>query len=473
MNAMLALFQWGSSNVLPILFGMVALGVVVFLHELGHFIVAKLSGMRVEVFSIGFPPKIWGFKKGETEYRISWIFFGGYVKLAGMDFEDGVDPRSVKDGYFASPIRNRLAVCVCGPLMNLLSAFAIYCYLFCAGFPVPANLQSTVIGTVMENLPAEAAGLRPGDRITEINGRPVERWEDVTKSIVLSARPEVELKWDRDGVIYSKRITPEQDKSLKLKRIGILPTEFVSVDIIKGSTAEKAGMMDGDFIFTANGKKIYSWMQLSDLIRSSEGKRVKLGLMREGMTLEVSVIPSFNRELEYPAIGIKLNTVLSMDALRANGLVVYLYRNPFSWIGSNIKDIYLTLRGLVVRAISPRGLGSPIDIVYFMGYSMRSGFRQFLYVMAFISVNLAVLNLLPIPVLDGGHILFGLIEGVRRHPISMKTVTVIQNFFLVVLFAFMIFLVFNSVMRYWGGYISKFIGSEEVVTPTPKAVEKP
>ena len=147
-KAALAILNLGSGGVVPLLTGIAALGVVVFLHELGHFIVAKLCGIRVEVFSIGFPPKLWGIKRGDTEYRISLVLVGGYVKLSGVEFEEGVDPRSVKDGYYASPIRTRLAVCAFGPAMNILSAFLIYCYLAVAGFPVPANMEDTLVGGV-------------------------------------------------------------------------------------------------------------------------------------------------------------------------------------------------------------------------------------------------------------------------------------------------------------------------------------
>ena len=199
MNGALALFNWSSAHVLPVVMGIVALGVVVFLHELGHFIVAKLRGIRVEAFSIGFPPKIWGFKKGETEYRISLILVGGYVKLAGMEFEDGIDPRSVKDGYHTSSIATRLAVCASGPLMNLLSAFLIYCAIYLQGFPSPVSLASTVIGSVLEHSPAERAGLKPGDRVLQIDGVPVERWEEVTKSIVYSTLPAVDVTFERGG----------------------------------------------------------------------------------------------------------------------------------------------------------------------------------------------------------------------------------------------------------------------------------
>jgi regulator of sigma E protease len=473
MNSALALFNWSSAHIFPVVLGITALGVVVFLHELGHFIIAKLRGLRVEVFSIGFPPKIWGFTRGGTEYRVSLILVGGYVKLAGMEFEEGVDPRSVRDGYYASPITTRLAVCASGPFMNLLSAFLIYCVIYLHGFPFPANVAGTVIGSVLEHSPAESAGLKPGDRVLQINGISVERWEEVTKSIVYSTLPAINVVFERGGEWLSKRIVPERDEKLKLRRIGILPRDLISVGVVKGSVAEAAGVRDGDFIIGAGGEKIYSWEQLMKIIRSHEGAAVAIELLRKGNPVTVTVTPRYHPELKYPAIGIRLRLDVSMDDLAANGLVVYLHRNPFSQVAGNVREMYLTLRGLALRAVSPRGLSGPIGIVEIMSYSARAGLLQFLYVIAFISVNLAVLNLLPVPVLDGGHMLIALVERVRRKPLGVKAMTVMQNIFVAIFIALMVLISANDIMRRWGEGISRLVFGEKAGAPTPAPEKKP
>lgn len=459
------LFALLPENTLPVLFGAAALGLVVFLHELGHFVVAKACGIRVEVFSIGFPPRMCGFRFGETEYRLSWILFGGYVKLAGMEYEKGVDPRGVERGYHASPLWVKLAVCACGPAMNILTAFLFFTYLYAAGFPVPANMESTVIGAVVAGSPAERAGLAPGDRVLAVNGRPVERWEEVNKSIVYATTPAVEIAYSRDGARRVERIVPEADERLRLKRIGILPADLLSFSVMKDSPAAEGGMRDGDFIVSAGGERIYSFDRLLQVIRAHDGQALRLGLLRAGKPAAATVVP---RELpagifpaapgaagpKGPAIGVALRTSVGMDELEANGLVVYIYRDPFTWMARNLQEMYLTLRGLLMRAISPRGLAGAIGIVQIMSYFMRAGFRQFAYIMAVISVNLGVLNLLPIPVLDGGHIAVALVEGVRRRPLSATVMAALQNVFVALLIAFMLLVSANDVVRIWGEKIA-------------------
>jgi regulator of sigma E protease len=209
------------------------------------------------------------------------------------------------------------------------------------------------------------------------------------------------------------------------------------------------------------------------IIRSHDGAAVPLELLRNGNPLTVTVSPRYNTALKYPAIGVRLRLDVSMDDLAANGLVVYLHRSPFSQVAGNVREMYLTLRGLVLREVSPRGLSGPIGIVQIMSYSARAGLLQFLYVVAFISVNLAVLNLLPVPVLDGGHMLIALLEGARRRPLSVKAMTVMQNMFVAIFIALMVLISANDIMRRWGESISRLVFGEKTGAPTPAPVKKP
>lgn len=299
--------------------------------------------------------------------------------------------------------------------------------------------------------------MKPGDRVLAVNGRAVERWEEVNKSIVYSTTPAVEIAFSREGARRVERIVPERDEKLRMKRIGIYPRELISVDILNGSPAAAGGMRDGDFIVSAQGGSVFSFEHLSSVVRANGGREVRLGLLRKGEAASVTVVPRDYPELKGPGIGVRLRTAVGMDELEANGLVVYLYRDPFTWMARNIQEMYFTLKGLVLRAVSPRGLAGAIGIVQIMSYFMRAGLRQFIYIMAVISVNLGVLNLLPVPVLDGGHIMIALIEGARRKPISARVMTAVQNVFVALLLSFMILVSANDVVRIWGESIARLI----------------
>jgi len=236
------------------------------------------------------------------------------------------------------------------------------------------------------------------------------------------------------------------------------------VDVLEGTPAAAAGMRDGDFIVSADGAAVRSWEQLMRTIRG--GEQVRLGLLRRGKAAEATVAPRWSEALGAPAIGVRLKTAVPMRELEANGLVVYLYRNPVGELARNVREMYLTMKGLVLRAVSPRGLAGPIGIVQIMSYSMQAGLRQFAYIMAVISVNLGVLNLLPVPVLDGGHILIALVERVRGKPLSARVMTAVQNVFVALLLAFMLMVSANDVVRSWGeGIASLFRGGAPAEKP--------
>ena len=291
----------------------------------------------------------------------------------------------------------------------------------------------------------------------------MERWEEVNKSIVYATTG------GRDRLLQGRarrveRIVPDADEAA-LEEDQDPSGDLLSFSVMKDSPAAEGGMRDGDFIVSAGGERIYSFDRLLQVIRAHDGQALRLGLLRAGKPAAATGVP---RELpagnfpaapgaagpKGPAIGVALRTSVGMDELEANGLVVYIYRDPFTWMARNLQEMYLTLRGLLMRAISPRGLAGAIGIVQIMSYFMRAGFRQFAYIMAVISVNLGVLNLLPIPVLDGGHIAVALVEGVRRRPLSATVMAALQNVFVALLIAFMLLVSANDVVRIWGEKIA-------------------
>jgi regulator of sigma E protease len=290
----------------------------------------------------------------------------------------------------------------------------------------------------------------------------------VTKAIVYSTSPQVAIAFERGGSRLEERIVPDRDEKLRLRRIGIYPPEIVSVEAVPGSAADEAGVRSGDIVTGVEGKPLFSWEELVSLVAARDGLPVPLTLLRRGERVETSVTPRMSAELKRPAIGVRIRETISMEELEANGLVVYLHRDPFSSIGRNVREMYLTLKGLLLRAVSPRGLAGPLGIIQVMSSSARVGLRQFLYVIAFISVNLAVLNLLPVPVLDGGHILISAIEGVKRGPLSTRAMTTLQNIFVAIFITLMVLVFANDVMRTWGEGIYRLVrGTVEI--PNPKS----
>ncbi|NOY46025.1 MAG: RIP metalloprotease RseP [Deltaproteobacteria bacterium] len=345
----------------------VLLGVLVFVHEFGHFLVAKRLGIRVLKFSLGFGPRVWGWRRGETEYLISAVPLGGYVKLFGEDPDEPLAAGEEARSFSARPVSHRIATVVAGPLMNVVLAVVVFALLSLFGTPV---LQP-VVGQVSPGMPAEAAGLAQGDRIVAIDGEPVASWDDMAERIAGSGGRELVLTVERQGTRFDLRVKPVLRESRNLL----------------GETIQKP----------------------------------MIGIAPSG---EVSV--ERNPVWMAPWIGI---------------------RETARWTAVTVE----VLVKMVVGRVSPRTLGGPIAIAKMAGETAQAGAQSFLFLMAVLSVNLAVLNLLPIPILDGGHLLFFGIEAVRGRPVSLRHREVAQQVGLAILLALMAFVMYNDLARILSG----------------------
>ena len=344
------------------------LSVLIFIHEFGHFIVAKLFGIRVERFSMGYPPRMVGKKIGETDYCISWIPFGGYVKIAGM-VDESMDKEQMKGPPQPWELRSRpgyqrAAVILAGPFMNLFFAFFIF---FAAtliyGIGEPAG--DTRVGSLMEGKPAQTAGLLAGDRIVSVDGVPVETWEDLTEVIRSSPEKPLLFEWMRGDSVVSAVIVPER-----------------------------------------------SSMENED-----------------GTTTEVGQVGIWG--------AIVMKRVGPIRAVGNGGVTLW-----------NMSKLIVDFLGkLITRQESLKNVGGPVFIAKMAGDSARSGAGALFGFMAFLSLNLGILNLLPIPVLDGGHLLIMGIEGTVRRTIPLKIKMAIQQVFMFLLLAMMLFVVYNDVLR--------------------------
>jgi len=345
-----------SDFLLPFIF---VLGILVFIHELGHFLAAKWAGIRVERFSLGFPPRMFGKQIGDTDYCISWIPLGGYVKMAGMideSFEDKIEGKP--DEFSSKPIWKRAIVIAAGPFMNILLAYALFIgVIYNNGLPVPS--PEAVVGEIEKNSPAAGLNLQPGDRILSVAGKEVGTWEELTKVIHALPDSTIAIVWEREGARNESTLKTIFDRERNIGRIGI------------GPIAVMREVSFGEAVLASGGYSIFLTRQL----------------------------------------GNALARIFSGEASVKNELA------------------------------------GPIQIMMFTGDFARQGFGKLLEFMALISLQLGLLNILPIPVLDGGHLVFLGLEAALRRPVSIKVRMVVQQIGMALLLALMVFILVNDASK--------------------------
>ncbi|MFC1667836.1 RIP metalloprotease RseP [Chlamydiota bacterium] len=431
-----------------------SIGVIIFIHELGHFFVAKKRGIIVERFSIGFGPKLMTFKKKGTEYTVSLILFGGFVKFLGDDLTNKQEEvRRIPGSFYAASPQTRIYACLAGPIMNIILGFLIYCIIFLIGKPILVQESWTKVGNVIADSPAFQGGLIPGDEIVKINDKRVTMWKDLQYTIALSGDDRMELEVKRNNKMKTIEVVPQLNKDKGIRVIGILPQEIIKVKrVLEGGPAQKAGLLSGDIIFKVDDISVFLWSDLEKNISFSETPSHTITVIRDGEQKELVIEAQYDKELERYIIGFEREEVY-----------IYFHPNPFSAVYNDITTIYRVLGALISRKISFGGLGGPVAIVRIMGVSAQISFVYFLSILALVCVNLGVVNLLPIPVLDGGHIIFSLAELVRKKPLHEKTMIIIQNTFVALLVTLILFITVNDVR--------KWIGKRSVPQEQVEAVE--
>jgi len=417
------------------------LGVLIFVHELGHFMAARRVGVRVLKFSLGFGPRIVGFKRGDTEYVISAIPLGGYVKMAG---ENPDDPRTGKPDEFLSKSKwQRFQILIMGPVMNLLLAVAVTAVVLMNGAEVPAfQSKPPVVGHVSPGTPAEKGGIRAGDRIVSVAGRDVPTWEQFFIAVGMRASQETPIVFDRDGQQMSIVVTPTPQTSYDVGVIGVEPFSQPHVgSILAGSPAEKAGLKSGDIVLKVDATPITVPGQLVEIISKKANTPVTLTISRNGAEQVVRVTPELNGDRG--RIGI--NIVEDVDRIKLGPIDAVKMS-----VERNYEQALLILRTvgqLITRETSTRQLMGPLAIAQLSGESAQLGWLPLFGLMATISLNLGLLNLLPIPVLDGGHIFIMMLEGLARRDFSVK---VKEKMFLAgfaVLLMLMVTVIYNDLTR--------------------------
>jgi regulator of sigma E protease len=547
---------------MTILYFVLLIGVLIFVHEMGHFLFAKLFDVKVLKFSLGFGPRAAGIRRGETDNVVAWVPLGGFVKMLGEDPHDEITPEDQGRAFNQKPLWQRYIIVLAGPAFNLIFPILIYFVFFAA----QSTMLPAVVGKVFAGQPAAEAGLRPGDKVVAIDGKKVRYWDEMQSIISDSPGQSLRLTIEREGERLERYITPQEqisrsrlDLEERVGRIGISPAfELAQIGVSEqGSPAARAGLQTGDLITVINGRPIERWAEVERLLEQNRGESLSISFLRPG--------PPTSRFFDLRQLT-PLTTVVDPEPLRAGGLVRFetgihsaeffvaevekgspaakigmrpgdrvtrfdgrpleywemiqlgldarqKQSHTISWVPRGggggertasfklslvttrdeymqdqqhyvfgIKNRILTrladpipIEGRFTFAVSkavrktgevvgvmaiafvqlfrgaiPRDtIGGPIMLYYTAGVAAEKGWDHFLWMMALISINLGILNLLPIPILDGGHIMFFSIEAIKRRPLSLRAREIASYVGLLLLISLMVFAFKNDIVRYW------------------------
>jgi len=461
----LQLFGGGAFPGSTVVVSLIALGVLIFIHELGHFLVAKAVGVGVERFSLGFGPRLWSFRRGETEYCVSVVPLGGYVKMVGEEAhgEDAIHPEAATPGEVRSdprksfalkPLWARALIVFAGPAMNFVLAAVIFAAISLAvGVAVPPN---AIVGRVLPESPAVAAGLQPGDRVAAVNGQPIRYWSQIEEAVARSNGQPLTLTVIREGQRQPVSVTPRRMPSrtpfgepTEVWGLGATPYLPPVVGGLRpGMPAAEAGLRPGDRILAIDGQPIRTWDEMAEFISKRAGERVALTVERGGQRLEIAVTPQavterdpLGRETKVGRIGIELPQTFERT-------------DPLSAIARGVQRTWdvsvLTLLSfwkLLTGIIPASNIGGPLQIGMAAGQAAQEGFGPYAFLVGVISINLAILNLLPVPMLDGGHLLFFAIEAVMGRALSVRKREIAQQIGLALLLLLMVFALGNDILR--------------------------
>jgi regulator of sigma E protease len=420
------------------------IGVLVFVHELGHFLAARRVGVRVLTFSIGFGPRIFGVTRGGTDYCISAVPLGGFVKMAGETTDSPDAPPTGKPDEFLSKSKwERFQILIMGPVMNLALAVIVLAFVLYQGADVPAYRDMPpVVGGVEKASPAERVGLRIGDHILRVDSREVSTWDDLLVAIAGKARREVTLLVARADGTRSIEVVPEAIGKYEVGDIGVYPNTHPHVrGVNPGDPADKAGIKPGDVVVQVNERTINFARQLSEEINKNVNQPTVVRVLRDSRPVDIHVTPIKRGALGM--IGIQIGD--EVKKIEPGPLEAVKMSVEQNWENAGL--IFRTLAGLFTGETSPKQLMGPVGIAQLSGESAQNGFIPLLGLMASISLNLGLLNLMPIPVLDGGHILILLLEGVSRRQFSnrAKERMLIAGFVLLMLL--MVTVIYNDLAR--------------------------
>ncbi len=419
----------------------IVFGILVFVHEFGHFFMAKLVGIRVDVFSFGYGKRLFGFKKGDTDYRVSLIPMGGYVKFPGEDVYE--KDREVGPGDFMAAKRwQRFLTIFMGPIMNILLAVVLVAAINMVGAPVPVyQSQTPVIGWIEPGSPADKIHLEIDDEILSIDNQKTKTWSDVELAVGTKPKRTITLKVKRDGEIFDVNLLTESKTRYDMGYAGFFGKILTEIKMISpNSPAEKAGLLPGDVILEIEGKPAY-YFQFLEMIQKNPEVELDFLIRRGKKILSIPVTP--RRKGDIGEIGIAQvieSKEESLGFLRA-------FQQSFK---DNIRLTFLVInfiKDLVTGEASTRQLGGPIEIANFSYTALRMGLIAMMSWIALISLQLGIINLFPIPVLDGGQILVILLEGIFRRDFSPKLKQIVMQIGFAIFIVLIVFVILNDIVK--------------------------
>lgn len=422
---------------------MVLLGIMILVHELGHYWAALACGVKVETFSFGFGPRLFGVRRGETDFRVSLIPFGGYVRMAGElpGDEKTNDPRS----FQAKPRWQRVIVVVAGPVMNIVLAIAALTAVYTQHFPRVVTSTNPIISRIQPDSPAAQAGLQVGDRIVQIDDVQHPTWQEVATREVLNGGHTLDVVAERNGKPMRFQVTPQLDAKEGVGVAGWYGEPDVQIlEVMSGLAADKAGLQPGDLVVSIQGVPIGSPDKAQNVISQSHGSPIDLILLRNARVQKISVTPVNGAETDHQwRIGVKLAPRTKIEKLPLrDAFVESIHTN-----GQNATLIFQGLDGIVKRRISAKTIEGPIGIAKLSKEAAHEGVIPFMWLMSIVSLNLAIFNLLPIPILDGGRLVLLFVEMVIRRDVSVQVQETIFKLGFVFLMMIVVFVLYNDISK--------------------------
>jgi regulator of sigma E protease len=446
---------------------LVLVGIMILVHELGHFWAARAFDVKVEVFSFGFGPRLFGFRRGETDYRFSLFLFGGYVKMAGeqpgenftgnplarvTDEKPADVPaenvRSDPRAMFNKPRWQRLIILAAGPLMNVVLAIAVLTGLFMFSYEKVLNQGGAIVGHVAPDSPAAKAGVQVGDKIVRLDGKDNPEWEDIVTKEIESAERPMTVTIERAGRRFPLTLTPVLDDKEGVGSAGWEGQNEIQVgSVTPGYPAAAAGLKKSDLLVRINDIPIHWRYTLPEVIRKSDGKPVTIEYVRNGEHHTVTINPVFKNPDGTARWMIGVQTDMKLDIVKTQLSFPAALRESLVQNGKNASLIVEFLRGILERRMSAKNLSGPIGIAHYATEAAQEGPAAFLMLMSVVSLNLAIINLLPIPILDGGAILTLLIETVMGRDLSLNVKDAMLKVGFVFLMMLMVFVIYNDIAK--------------------------